>query len=33
MKWVGASWKMNHNLDATKKYINALKKNILKKKN
>ena len=34
MKWVGTSWKMNHNLDATKKYINVLIKNkyILKKK-
>ena len=24
MKWVGTSWKMNHNLEATKKYINAI---------
>lgn len=27
MKWIGTSWKMNHDLDTTKKYINALKKN------
>ena len=34
MKWVGTSWKMNHNLDTTKEYIDALKKNkhIFKKK-
>mgnify|MGYP001161314590 FL=1 len=34
MKWIGTSWKMNHDLDTTKKYINALKKNkyIFKKK-
>ena len=27
MLWVGTSWKMNHNLPETQKYINALIKN------
>ena len=27
MKWIGTSWKMNHDLNTTKKYINTLKKN------
>ena len=27
MLWVGTSWKMNHNLPETKKYLNILIKN------